>query len=61
MFFEVVNFDEVQSGEADIEIECDEEFINFAKNHTGKTDVNEAVKNFVTESILEYSDKIEEE
>ena len=52
MFVEVVNFEEVEDGGADLEVECDREFLDLARDHTGEQNDTDAVREFVTESIL---------
>ncbi len=59
MFVEVVNFEEVENGGADLEVECDREFIDLAKDHTEKENDTDAVREFIVESILQKANTTE--
>lgn len=59
MFVEVVNYDELEDGGADLEVECDSEFIELAKEQTGEEDQNSAVREFIIESILDVTEEID--
>ena len=59
MFVEVVNYEEVENGGADLEVECDREFIDLAKDHTEKDNDTDAVREFIVESILRKTNSSE--
>lgn len=56
MFIEVENVEELESGDAEIEVECDQEFIDVSKERTGIEEGEEAVKEMVLEILKERVD-----